>query len=253
VIKFEPPEDKPLVVIPFGTSANLKVGQKVLAIGNPFGLERTLTKGIVSSLGRPVQKDDGFVIRGMIQTDAAINPGNSGGPLLNPRGEMVGINTMIYSPSGGSVGVGFAVPVDTARRVVPELIAYGAVKRGWIEFQPVQLFPELVSYMKERGYALPVEKGVLVSTATRGGNADSAGLRGGNVPVRYGRSTFNIGGDIVVSIDGFSVATVADVYSALEDNKPGDKVKVVFWRNGTRMEITVTLTERVPSTSGGRG
>ena len=115
VLKFDP-EGKNLVTIPFGSSDNLKVGQKVIAIGNPFAFERTLTTGIVSGLGRPLKNDAGLVIRDMIQTDASINPGNSGGPLINTRGEMIGINTMIYSPSGGSVGVGFAIPVDTARR-----------------------------------------------------------------------------------------------------------------------------------------
>ena len=124
VIQFDPKE-KNLVTIPFGSSQELFVGKKVLAIGNPFGLDRTLTTGIISGLESPVQTDEGLIIQKMIQTDASINPGNSGGPLLNTRGEMIGINTMIYSPSGGSVGIGFAVPVDTARRVVPELIKYG--------------------------------------------------------------------------------------------------------------------------------
>ncbi|MFA5852920.1 MAG: trypsin-like peptidase domain-containing protein, partial [Spirochaetales bacterium] len=133
IIKFTPPAGAKLLPIPFGTSRGLKVGQKVLAIGNPFGLERTLTQGIVSGLGRPIQKDDTTILQNMIQTDASINPGNSGGPLFNSSGRMIGINTMIYSPSGGSVGIGFAIPVDTAIRIVPELIKDGKVRRGWIE------------------------------------------------------------------------------------------------------------------------
>jgi S1-C subfamily serine protease len=163
VIKFDP-QGKELVTIPFGDSAGLRVGQKVLAIGNPFGLERTLTTGIVSALGRPVRTDGGLVIQEMIQTDSSINPGNSGGPLLNSRGQMIGVNTMIYSPSGGSVGIGFAVPVNTARRIVPDLIEFGFVKRGWIDVVPVQLFPSLVRYAK-----LPVEEGLLVSRVISGG------------------------------------------------------------------------------------
>ncbi len=133
VLKFSPPAGIKLLPVPFGTSKGLKVGQKVLAIGNPFGLERTLTQGIISGLGRPIQNDETTVLQNMIQTDASINPGNSGGPLLNTRGEMIGINTMIYSPSGGSVGIGFAIPVDTAVRIVPDLIKEGRVRRGWID------------------------------------------------------------------------------------------------------------------------
>jgi len=177
VIKFDPPKDMTLTVVPYGDSSNLKVGQKVLAIGNPFGLERTLTTGIVSGLGRPVQQDSKTIIRDMIQTDASINPGNSGGPLLNSRGEIIGVNTMIYSPSGGSVGVGFAVPVNTAKRIVPDLIKFGMVKRGWIDAEYVQLFPALIEYMKDKGGSLPVDKGLLVSTARKGGNADRSGVR----------------------------------------------------------------------------
>ena len=138
VIKIEP-DGRQLSTMPLGRSEDLLVGQKVLAIGNPFGLSRTLTTGVVSGLGRPVSTDSGGIIQEMIQTDASINPGNSGGPLLNSRGEMIGINTTIISPSGGSVGIGFAVPIDTARRVLPELLAAGEVRRGWIEMRPVPL------------------------------------------------------------------------------------------------------------------
>ncbi|MDR0719925.1 MAG: trypsin-like peptidase domain-containing protein, partial [Treponema sp.] len=133
VLKFNPPKDMELRTIPFGSSDNLKVGQKVLAIGNPFGFERTLTVGIVSGLGRPIQTAANNIIRDMIQTDASINPGNSGGPLLDAQGRMIGINTMIYSPSGASAGVGFSVPINTAKRVVSEIMTYGKVRRGWID------------------------------------------------------------------------------------------------------------------------
>jgi len=244
VIKFEPPKGLRLTLIPYGDSGRLKVGQKVLAIGNPFGLERTLTRGIVSGTGRPVQKDAKTVIRDMIQTDASINPGNSGGPLLNSRGELIGVNTMIYSPSGGSVGIGFAVPVNTAKRIVPDLIRDGRVRRGWIEAEAIQLFPELVDYMKQNGFTAPVDKGLLVSQAKKGGNADRSGMRGGATAVRYGRSVFYVGGDIIVSVDGMKVATIADLYSALEDNKPGERVQVEYWRNGKKVQVEVLLADR---------
>jgi S1-C subfamily serine protease len=249
VIKFDPPKDIRLTIIPYGESSRLRVGQKVLAIGNPFGLDRTLTQGIVSALGRPiVQQDDQtgteIVIQGMIQTDASINPGNSGGPLLNSRGEMIGINTMIYSPSKGSVGIGFAVPVNTAKRIVPDLIKEGRVRRGWIDVSIVQLFPELVDYMKQNGYAAPVDRGLLVSKAARGGNADRAGMRGGATAVRYGRTTFYVGGDILTAINGAKIATITDLYTALENTKPGDRVDVEYWRNGKKVSAQLVLSDR---------
>ena len=244
VIKFDPPKGVTLGTIPFGDSSRLKVGQRVLAIGNPFGLERTLTVGIVSGLGRPVQEDSNTILRDMIQTDASINPGNSGGPLLNTRGEMIGVNTMIYSPSGGSVGVGFAIPVATAKRIVPQLIKDGKVTRGTIEITGVQLFPELVDYMKQNGYSAPVDKGLLVSQVKRGGNADRAGIRGGTTAVRYGRSVFYVGGDIITAVDGAPVGSLAEFYAALEDNKPGDRVAVELWRNGRKISVEVPLTEQ---------
>lgn len=244
VIKFNPEKGKKLNPIPFGIAKNLKVGQKVLAIGNPFGLERTLTTGIVSGLGRPIQKDSKTILQNMIQTDASINPGNSGGPLFNMRGEMIGINTMIYSPSGGSVGIGFAIPVDTAIRIVPQLIKEGKVRRGWIDMQAIQLFPDLVEYLRQSGKGAPVDSGLLISTVAAGSNAEKAGLRGGTQAVRYGSTIFYIGGDIVVSIDGKPVTSIAQLYSALEDTSPGQKVVVEFYRGDKKMSTTVTLSER---------
>jgi S1-C subfamily serine protease len=240
VVKFDPKGHR-LSTVPLGTSQGLQVGQKVLAIGNPFALERTLTTGIVSGLGRPVRTGDGMIIKEMIQTDASINPGNSGGPLLNSRGEMIGINTMIYSPSGGSVGIGFAVPVDTARRVLPDLIRYGSVKRGWIEIVPVQLFPQLVRYAD-----LPVSAGVLVSEVVPGGNAEKAGFQGGSQKraVRAGRNVIYLGGDIIIEADGVAVASLGDLYGALEDNKPGEKVKVKVMRGRAEKVLDVVLAER---------
>ncbi|MBN2551542.1 MAG: trypsin-like peptidase domain-containing protein [Spirochaetales bacterium] len=238
VIRFDP-EGRRLATIGFGSSANLRVGQKVLAIGNPFALDRTLTTGIVSGLGRPVRTDSGLVIKEMIQTDASINPGNSGGPLLNSRGEMIGINTMIFSPSGGSVGIGFAVPVDTAKRVLPDLLRYGKVQRGWIDIVPVQLFPALVRYAD-----LNVSEGILVSEVVPGSNAEAAGLRGGEQSVRYGRSVIRLGGDIIVEVDGTQVATLMDLLGALEDNKPGETVEVKVLRGRREQTLYVKLSER---------
>jgi S1-C subfamily serine protease len=238
VIQFDPKGAR-LTLIPLGSSTGLRVGQKVLAIGNPFGLERTLTTGIISGLGRPVKMQSGIVIREMIQTDASINPGNSGGPLLNAKGEMIGVNTMIYSPSGGSVGIGFAVPADTARRVVPDLIRYGKVQRGWIDIKPVQLFPRLVSYAN-----LSVSEGILVSEVAPGSAAEKAGLKAGTEAVRYGRSLFYLGGDIIVEVDKMPVASLYDLLGALEDNKPGDTVEVKVIRNRKPLTLSVKLSQR---------
>jgi S1-C subfamily serine protease len=238
VIRFDP-SGVLLSAIPFGNSSRLRVGQKVLAIGNPFGLDRTLTTGIISGLGRPVKTESGLVIREMIQTDASINPGNSGGPLLNSKGEMIGINTMIFSPSGGSVGIGFAVPVETARRVVPDLIRFGQVQRGWIDITPVQLFPALVRYA-----SLPVNQGILVSEVAPGSNAEQAGIKGGREAVRYGRSLIYLGGDIIVEVDKMPTTSLYDLLGALEDNKPGESVEVKILRNRKPMSLTVKLSKR---------
>jgi S1-C subfamily serine protease len=235
------PGDRRLEPIPFGDSSVLRIGQTVLAIGNPFGLDRTLTAGIVSGLGRPLRARNNLVIRDMIQTDASINPGNSGGPLLNRQGEMIGVNTAIFSPSGGSVGIGFAVPVNTARRVVPDLIEHGQVKRGWIDIVPRQLFSQLVRYAE-----LPVDEGLLIHEVVPGGNADQAGLRGGlrAGAVRYDRTVIYLGGDIITAVDGMPVATVANLYEALEDKRPGDRVTVRYFREGRYLETVISLSTR---------
>jgi S1-C subfamily serine protease len=239
VVKFDP-KGRVVVPVTFGSSANLKVGQKVLAIGNPFGLDRTLTTGIISALNRPLENsEENTVIRSTIQTDAAINPGNSGGPLLNSRGELIGINSAIYSPSGASAGVGFAIPVNTAHRVVDELLRYGVVRRGWIDITPIQLFPALVSYFK-----LPVKNGVLVSEA--GVTARQAGLRGGDQSsaVRYGRTIIYGGGDIIVEVGGQKVGSYSDLLGALEQTKPGEVVAVKVVRSGQEKTLSVKLVER---------
>jgi S1-C subfamily serine protease len=240
VVKFEP-DGRELTTVPLGISSDLRVGQKVLAIGNPFALGRTLTTGVISGVGRSLRAYNDLVISGMIQTDASINPGNSGGPLLDSRGDMIGINTMIYSTSGGSIGIGFAVPVDTAKRVVPDLIEHGHVVRGWIELVPVEIVPQLAALLR-----VPAYEGLLVSAVEPGGNAAEAGLRGGrqDQPVRFGRAVIYLGGDIVLEVGGVPVNSRADLYKALEPTRPGEEVTVVYRRGGRRAQTTVTLTER---------
>ena len=238
VIRFEP-GNMLLTVAPFGDSNDLRVGQKVLAIGNPFGQDRSLTTGIVSGLGRPVQADDGLIIQEMIQTDAAINPGNSGGPLLDANGRMIGINTMIFSPTGVSTGIGFAVPIATARRVLPELMEHGAVRRGWIDAQLMALNDRLA-----RRLGLPRGDGMLVSSVRAGSNAARAGLRGGTRQVRWGQQVFFVGGDVIVEVDGRSIDGSGDLRAALEDNKPGQKVAVTVQRGGRFLDLSVVLSER---------
>lgn len=240
VIKFTPPENTELKTIDFGDSENLKVGQKVIAIGNPFALERTMTAGIVSGLGRPIQESNNVIIRNMIQTDAAINPGNSGGPLLDTKGRMVGINTVIMSNSGSSAGVGFAVPVSTARRVVDDLIKFGKVNRGVIKIKPVQMTPSIAKYS-----GLKLSSGILVSQVEQGSNAEKAGIRGGTEQVQYGNrfnpSTIYLGGDIITQIDNIKVYTYADYTSALESKRPGDKIEVTVFRNGKYEKLKLVL------------
>lgn len=240
VIKFDPPSGMELKTISFGDSAALKVGQRVIAIGNPFGLERTMTTGIVSGLGRPIQNSNNRIIRDMIQTDAAINPGNSGGPLLDANGKMIGINTMIKSSSGSSAGVGFAVPSETAIRVVADLIKYGKVQRGSIDATIVQLSRRIAQYAN-----LDVASGILISEVTKGGNAEKAGLRGGTEAAYYGsrRDIIYIGGDVITKIDNIAITSIADYYSALESKRPGDVVTVVVRRNRKDVTLKITLSE----------
>ncbi|MCM1321711.1 MAG: trypsin-like peptidase domain-containing protein [Bacteroides sp.] len=242
VIKFDPPKGMELKTISFADSSKLKVGQKVIAIGNPFGLERTMTTGIVSGLGRPIQSSKDTIIRDMIQTDTAINPGNSGGPLLDTKGRMIGINTMIYSTSGSSAGVGFAVPVNTAKRVVSDLIQYGSVRRGIIEARFVQMNSSIARYA-----GVKISQGLLVSEIKKGSSAEKAGLRAGTEAAQYG-SRLNpqiiyLGGDIITAINGIPTNTFADYYSVLESKRPGDVVAVSIRRGNHDLDIQVRLAE----------
>jgi len=220
-------------VIPLGDSDKLAVGQKVLAIGNPFGLDRTLTTGVISGLQRPIRARNGRPIDAAIQTDASINPGNSGGPLLDKFGRMIGINSQILSPAGGSVGVGFAIPVNTARRVVPQLIQFGEVRRP-------QLGASLtaVDDLVQRGITLPVSTGLLVRSATPGGSAANAGIRGLSQDRTTGEVTI---GDIITGVDGEKVNDTDALYRLLDKKNIGDTVNVEIYRSGRTTVIAVKL------------
>lgn len=241
IIKIDPPATG-LTVIPLGDSEKLSVGQKVLAIGNPFGLDRTLTTGVISGLQRPIRSrpvfgaPNGRPIDAAIQTDASINPGNSGGPLLDKYGRMIGINSQILSRSGGSVGVGFAVPVNTAKRVVPQLIQFGAVNRPRLGGS----FPS-VSDLAERGLRLPVEQGLVVYQTVPNGAAQRAGLRGitadGNI------------GDIILSVDGQKMKDVDDLYRLLDKKQIGDTVQIELYRDGKNVTVPLKLTPSSPQTT----
>ncbi len=227
----------PLTVVPLGDSDKLVVGQKVLAIGNPFGLDRTLTTGVISGLQRPIRARNNRLIEGAIQTDASINPGNSGGPLLDSHGRMIGINSQILSPSGSSAGVGFAVPVSIAKRVVPQLLQNGRVRRPklGVNTRDVAMIRNQVD--------LPVSDGVLIVNVARGSGAASAGLRGlqqnemGEIEL----------GDIIVGIDNDKVGNTDDLFRVLDKHQIGETVQVQIWRDGKRMSVPVRLTESADS------
>jgi S1-C subfamily serine protease len=238
VIKIEAPADK-LSVIPLGDSSKLVVGQKVLVIGNPFGFERTLTVGIVSSLGRSIQAENGRLIRGIIQTDAAINPGNSGGPLLNSSGEVIGVSTAIFSPSGGSVGVGFAVPINTAKRIIPELIKHGYVARPYLGITGHKVFPALAQAL-----SLPVREGIMVVEVAPGSPAQRAGIRGGDRAVQVGNMIVRVGGDIITEVDKVKVRTFEELSDFIDGKQSGDTVSLTFNRQGKVNVVEVRLRER---------
>jgi S1-C subfamily serine protease len=226
VLRIKAPAGK-LQPLPIGESDDLQVGQSVFAIGNPFGLDQTLTTGIVSALGREIQSVAGVPIRDVIQTDAAINPGNSGGPLLDSAGRLIGINTAIYSPSGAYAGIGFAIPVHSVSWVVPDLIRYGFVNRPTLG---VELAPE--SWNRQLGV-----EGAVIRSVAPGSGADRAGLRG----TEQGRDRRVRLGDVLQEVDGKPVQSLADLLLILEQKKAGDVVRVAFLRDGKRQEAQVRL------------
>ena len=243
IIRVEAGADLPTPLV-FGNSSTLDVGQFVLAIGNPFGLEQTLTTGVISALGRVIESEDGFIGEA-IQTDAAINPGNSGGPLLDLNGHVVGVNSQIVSPSGASAGIGFAVSVDTVKRVVVELIARGYYPHPWVGTEMTALTPSVVDWFRKAGMDIPVDTGLLVLEVARGGPADVAGIRGGDRYVRMGRYQVPVGGDIIIAIDGQPVVDIETWTIYLETQKTiGDMVQITVLRDGREQVISVVLEEQ---------
>jgi len=234
VIQIKAPDLVPSVL---GDSRNLQVGQKVYAIGNPFGLAGTMTRGIVSSI-RPVREPNGAMIDEAIQTDAAINPGNSGGPLMNGHGEVIGINTMILSNSNQSAGIGFAIPINTAKAVLNDLMTLGRVRRPALGVRTIPISPELADEI-----GLPVDYGLLIVQVTPGGSADQAGLRGGSERAYLGNIPIMLGGDLIIAIDDQKVQDEQDLSQMMNNHRAGDSVKVTIYRNKKKIDVTVALGE----------
>jgi S1-C subfamily serine protease len=234
VVQIKAPDLTPMVL---GDSGNLQVGQKVYAIGNPFGLAGTLTRGIVSSI-RQVQEPDGMTIDEAIQTDASINPGNSGGPLLNMHGEVIGINTMIASNVGQSAGIGFAIPINTAKAVINDLLTLGRVRRPALGVRTIPIDSELASQM-----GLASDYGLLIVQVVPGGAADAAGLRGGSERAYLGNIPIMVGGDLIVAIDGKEVEDQQELAQIMNNHRAGDTVRVTIYRGKKKMDVNVVLGE----------
>ena len=234
VIQIKAPELVPAVL---GDSRNLQVGQKVYAIGNPFGLAGTMTRGIVSSI-RPVREPNGAYIDEAIQTDAAINPGNSGGPLMNWHGEVIGINTMILSNVQQNSGIGFAIPINTAKAVLNDLMTLGRVRRPALGVRTIPISAELASEL-----TLPADYGLLIIQVTPGGSAEQAGLHGGTEPAYLGNTRIMLGGDLIVAIDDQKVEDEQDLSQMMDNHRAGDTVKVTIYRNKKKIDVRVSLGE----------
>ncbi len=234
IIQIKAPDLAPMTL---GDSRNLQVGQKVYAIGNPFGLAGTLTSGIVSSI-RSVQEPDGVTIDEAIQTDAAINPGNSGGPLLNSHGEVIGINTMIASNVGQNAGIGFAIPINTAKAVLNDLLTIGRVRRPALGVLTLPISPDIASDL-----GLASDYGLLIVRVTPGGAAERAGLRGGSERAYLGNMPIMVGGDLIVAIDGQQVQDQQQLAQMMNNHRAGDAIKVTIYRGKRKMDVDVTLGE----------
>jgi len=226
------------VIAKLGDSDTIRVGQKAIAIGNPFGLSHTMTTGIVSALNRQIQSEEGGVLYDLIQTDAAINPGNSGGPLLNSNGEVIGINTAIFSRSGGSQGIGFAIPVNQAKRVAAQLITSGRYSPPWLGVSGLGLTKDLSEVLK-----LDIKKGVLTVDVVRGGPAQKAGLRGGNTDLIYGNMRFSVGGDIIVSVNGKAIGDMKELTQEVSRHNAGDALDFKVWRKNRFLHLEIILEE----------
>jgi S1-C subfamily serine protease len=237
LLKIEPGAHK-LVALPMGDSDSLQVGQRVLAIGNPFGFSSTLTTGVVSALGRTVQTSDESFIDGAIQTDAAINHGNSGGPLLDSHGDVIGINSAIYSTSGTTAGIGFAIPINTAKRIASDLISEGRVRHAFMGIEARELTPGFAQAL-----GLPIEQGLLIESVDPGSPAEHAGLHGGNRMVIVGMMKILIGGDVLTGINGQKIGSQLDMAVALDRTQPGDTVTLDIYRGQDHMNVRLTLGE----------
>jgi S1-C subfamily serine protease len=236
VLKIDP-NGKNLTVLPLGDSSKLEVGDPVVAIGNPFGLQRTVTTGIVSALQRQLDAPNGFQISHVIQTDASINPGNSGGPLLDAQGRVIGINSQIATGGGqGSVGIGFAIPINTAKDLLPKLRQGEDIKRAYLGVEMSDVTSGLAADLN-----LPVKQGALIQTVQKGSPADNAGLHAGTTQLSDGATA---GGDLIVAIDGKGVKSAQDVVKAISEKKPGDTVSVEYYRGSHKKTAQVKLTER---------
>jgi len=216
----------------------LQVGQKVLAIGNPFGFQSTLTTGVVSALGRTVQTSQSTFIDDAIQTDASINRGNSGGPLINTHGDVIGINSAIYTPSGTAAGIGFAIPINTAKAVLNDLMTLGRVRRPALGVRTIPITQELADEI-----SLPVDYGLLIIQVTPGGSADQAGLRAGTERAYLGNTPIMLGGDLIVAIDDQKIQDEQDLAQMMNNHRAGDTVKITIYRNKKKMDVTVSLGE----------
>jgi S1-C subfamily serine protease len=234
IIQIKAPDLVPAVL---GDSRNLQVGQKVYAIGNPFGLSGTMTRGIVSSI-RPVREPNGALIDEAIQTDAAINPGNSGGPLMNWHGEVIGINTMILSSVNQNAGIGFAIPINTAKAVLNDLVTLGRVRRPALGVKTIPIDPELADEI-----GLPADYGLLIVGISPGGSADQAGLRAGTERAYLGNTPIMLGGDLIVAIDGEKVQDEQDLTQMMNNHRAGDTVKVTIYRGKKKLDVNVALGE----------
>lgn len=236
VLQVDAPENL-LKPVRLGDSANLQVGQTAIAIGNPFALGQTMTTGVVSSLNRSIHGENNRVISGLIQTDAAINQGNSGGPLFDSSGRVIGVNAMIYSPSGGSVGIGFAIPINTVKRFVPDLIQYGHARHPYLGVAMLPLSPRLAKMLN-----LETSQGLLVIEVQPGSPADKAGIRGGNRPVMIGNYEISLGGDVLLAVDGQPMEDQNALQNYLQSQKQvGDHLKVTLKRGGKGNPVTVDV------------
>ncbi|MFN8159676.1 MAG: trypsin-like peptidase domain-containing protein [Solirubrobacterales bacterium] len=243
LLRIDAPSDQ-LHPLALGDSSTVKVGAPVVAIGNPFGLDRTVTSGIVSALQRQIQAPNGFAISNVIQTDAAINPGNSGGPLIDAAGQVIGINSQIETAGGGqgNVGIGFAIPINTARDVIHQLETSGEVKHAYLGITGTSINPELA-----RAVNLSTDSGVLVQDVVKGGPADRAGVQGGTTSATIGGASLKLGGDVITQIDGRKVTSMDEVINFVNSAKPGDTAQLTLDRDGSARTVTVTLGDRPAS------